>query len=198
MADELNVGGAEQTAEQENIITREEAEKMVQDAVKAAIEETSGKLNSTFQSKFAEIKKEKDDLVKSKMTEEEKLQERLIALENRANEAERKESLANNRSLATQMLIDADLRVPRTLDRLIGKDEEETKAIIQAYIEDRQDDNASVKDQEAKKYGRKVVDTTQKTVEKMSYEDMVKLSDEQFNAIPKDLVIKAMDLALKE
>ena len=120
-----------------------------------------------------------------------------IAELKKAIEQERIDKIyAVNKGLASQTLIDADLKVPRTIDRLIGKTEEETLKYVKLYIEDRQEDHATAKDIEAKKYGRKVVDTTQKSVEKMSYEDMAKLSDEKFNAIPKELVNKAMDAAL--
>ena len=120
-----------------------------------------------------------------------------IAELKKAIEQERIDKIyAVNKGLASQMLIDSDLKVPRTIDRLIGKNEEETLKYVKMYIEDRQEDHATAKDIEAKKYGRKVVDTTQKSVEKMSYEDMAKLSDEKFNAIPKELVDKAMDAAL--
>jgi len=197
MPEEIIVDNAETVVEQ-NTITKEDAEQMVQDAVNSAIKETSEKLNSTFQSKFAEIKKEKDEIANSKKTESQKLADEVAEMKD-AFAKERAEKIhAINESMARQMLVDADLRVPRTLSRLVGKDAEETKANIQAYIEDRQDDNASAKDKEAKKYGRKIVDTTQKTVEKMSYEDMAKLPDEQFNAIPKDVVTKAMNEALKK
>ena len=197
MSEEIIVDDAETVVEQ-NTITREDAEQMVQDAVNSAIKETSDKLNSTFQSKFAEIKKEKDEIVNSKKTESQKLADEVAEMKE-AFASERTEKIhAINESMARQMLIDADLRVPRTLSRLVGKDKEETISNIQSYIEDRQDDNASAKDKEAKKYGRKIVDTTQKTVEKMSYEDMANLPDEQFNAIPKDVVIKAMNLALSK
>lgn len=170
----------------------EESKKMFEDLKKAqsGSDKTVTQLQKLLEQKEKESQNERKTL-------EQRTADELAEMKAELAKERAEKIFVNNKSMATQMLIDADLRVPRTLDRLIGKDEEETKANIQAYIEDRQDDNASQKDKEAKRYGRKITDTTQKSIEKMSYEDMVNLSDEQFKAIPIDVVNKAMDAALR-
>jgi len=182
---------AEQFAELQ--LKNEETLKLVESLKKSqsGSDATVTKLQKLLEQKDKERENEKKT---ADQINADKLQE----ITNRLNDAETAKMYALNKGLATQMLIDADLRVPRTLDRLIGKDEEETKAIITAYIEDRQDDHATEKDLEAKKYGRQIVDTTQKSIEKMSYADMANLPQAKFDAIPKDIVVKAMNAALKK
>lgn len=200
MADEVLQGEGTEGQEAQTV-TIEQFE-----AVTAQLEETNKMFEDLKRSqsgsdaavtKLQKLLEQKDkEIENEKKTLEQRTADEIAEIRAELQQEKAAKMYEHNKGLATQMLIDADLRIPRTLSRLIGKDEEETMANIQAYIEDRQDDNAKAKDKEAKKYGRKVVDTTQKTVEKMSYEDMANLSDEQFNAIPKDVVIKAMNAAL--
>lgn len=200
MADEVLQGEGTEGQEAQTV-TIEQFE-----AVTAQLEETNKMFEDLKRSqsgsdaavtKLQKLLEQKDkEIENEKKTLEQRTADEIAEIRAELQQEKAAKMYEHNKGVATQMLIDADLRIPRTLSRLIGKDEEETMANIQAYIEDRQDDNAKAKDKEAKKYGRKVVDTTQKTVEKMSYEDMANLSDEQFNAIPKDVVIKAMNAAL--
>jgi len=181
------------TLEQFNELTAqlEESKKMFEDIKKAQ----SGSDKTVTELRKQLEQKEKDSINEKKTLEQRTADE--VAEMKKAFASERAEKIrAINESMARQMLVDADLRVPRTLSRLVGKDEEETRDNIQAYIEDRQDDNASNKDKEAKRYGRKITDTTGKSMEAMSYEDMAALSQEKFNAIPRDVVNKAMNAAL--
>lgn len=181
----------EQEAQTVTIEQFEEMNKKYEDLIK--IQSGSDKAVTELQKL---LKQKEVEIENEKKTAEQKLTDKMNEINERLDKSEKEKAYAVNKSLATQMLIDADLKVPRTLDRLIGANEDETVKFIKAYIEDRADDHASEKDKEAKKYGRKIVDTTQKSIEKMSYEDMVKLSDEKFNAIPQDLVNKAMNAAL--
>ena len=148
-----------------------------------------------MQKLFKTRESERED---EKKTNEQKNADAITELKAAIEQERTEKAYAVNKSLATQMLIDADLPVPKGIDRLVGKTEEETLKYVKDYIEDREAEHATAKDKEAKKYGRKVVDTTQKSVEKMSYEDMVQLPDEKFKAIPQELVNKAMDAALEK
>lgn len=188
----------EQTTEENQTVTIEQFDTvMAANAELTKSIESLKKLQSGSDSKVTELQnllKLKDEDSK---TDAQKKEDRLRAVESELADSKAKTAYAENKGLATQMLIDADLKVPRSLDRLIGKNEEETIKFINDYIEDREDEHAADKDKEAKRNGRIVVDTTQKSQEKMSYEDMQALSDEQFNAIPTELVNKAMETALK-
>jgi len=200
MPKEVTVTEEETTQEQtedNQTVTIEQFEEM-QSMNSKLMETVEGlkKSQSGSDSKVTELQnqlKRKDDNSKS---DEQKNTDAIAELKNEILK-ERTEKLHERyKGIVTQLLIDADLSVPRGIDRLIGTTEEETLNFVKDYIDDRNDEHAKAKDREAKKNGRRVVDTTQKSQEKMSYEDMQGLSDEQFNAIPKELVNKAMDAAL--
>ena len=199
--DNQGVNTGDQTTENQTVTAEqfaalqkqyEASQKMFEDLKKA--QSGSDKTVTELQKLLAQKEKEREN---EKLTNEEKNAKAIAELQ-AAIEQERSEKLyAVNKSLATQMLIDADLKVPRLLDRLIGKTEEETLKFVNDYIEDRQDDIATEKDIYAKNNGRKVVDTTLKSMDAMSYEDMVNLPQDKFDAIPKDVVTKAMNTALR-
>ena len=133
-----------------------------------------------------------------KKTNEQKNTDALAELAARLNKSDAATEHAENKNLATQMLNDAGLPIPRTFDRLIGKNEEETIKFVQDHIEDNKDADADAKDKTAKKFSRVVDVTKQKSIDKMSYQDMVKLSKEQFDKLPPEAVTKAMNAALGE
>jgi hypothetical protein len=183
------------TAEQFGALQKqlEESQKMFEDLKKA--QSGSDKTVTELQKL---LKQKEQERANEKLTIEERNAKELAELR-AAIEQERSEKLyIANESLAKQMLIDADIKVPRTISRLIGKTEEETLKYVEDYIADWQDREAEKKDIYAKKGGRKVVDTTLKSMDAMSYEDMANLPQEKFDAIPKDVVNKAMNAALRK
>ncbi len=133
-----------------------------------------------------------------KKTNEQKNTDALAELAARLNKSDAATEHAENKNLATQMLNDAGLPIPRTFDRLIGKNEEETIKFVQNHIEDNKDADAQAKDKTAKKFSRVIDESNKKNIDKMNYQDMVKLSKEQFDKLPPELVTKAMNAALGE
>ncbi len=133
-----------------------------------------------------------------KKTIEQKNTDALAELAARLNKSDAATEHAENKNLATQMLNDAGLPIPRTFDRLIGKNEEETIKFVQDHIEDNKDADAQAKDKTAKKFSRVVDVTDLKSIEKMNYKQMQALPMGKFKEIPEELVAKALKAELGE
>jgi hypothetical protein len=181
------------TAEQFGALQKQLETLMAENEKTKKAQSGSDKANTELKKLLDQKEKERAN---EKLTNEQKNAQAIAEMKTEL-EQERSEKLkVVNTSLAKQMIIDADLKVPRGINRLVGKTEEETIKFVEDYIADRQDEDATKKDIYAKKNGRKVVDTTLKSMDAMSYEDMAALSQEKFDAIPKDVVNKAMNAAL--
>lgn len=128
---------------------------------------------------------------------EEKNAERMAQLEEKFQNSEREKQMAFQRSIAMEMLGEVGLKSPQYLDRLIGDDEAQTRELIQSYIDDKQAAKFEGKEEVAKKHGRTVTKTDPSGYGGMSYQEMQKLPDSEFNKIPSEVVEKAMESELK-
>jgi len=126
-----------------------------------------------------EREKEADEASK---TSEEKFAERIKALEVDKEQAIAEKLKADQRSLAIQLLNDKGIKAPGYLNRLLGKDAEETEALITEYMEERLSVELSVADKFAKDNGRKVNKgkTDVKTLDDYSDEEIDSMSQAEF------------------
>lgn len=144
-------------------------------------------------------KQEALDRANEKKTLEQKNADELAALNERLNKSEAAEAYASNVILVRQKLTDAGLPVPRGINTLVGKTEEETLKYVEDYIADRQDEEANKNSKIAKKFSRVIDDTNKKSQEKMSWEDMNKLSRADYEELERnspELVRKTMEAAI--
>ncbi len=204
MADE-NVNPDEGTEEQEEkqTVTAEQFEEL-----KNQLNETKKQLEETRKAQSGsdrtvaelreEIKKKEQALSNVEKTAEQKYEERLAEMEKKIHETERERTLASQRSVAVELLNNEGLRAPKYLDRLIGEDEEATKALISEYIEDKKATKLEERQEYAKGNGRKVNSGDGSKYSGMSYKDMANLPAEEFRQIPSDVVDKAIEAELKK
>lgn len=156
-----------------------ESNKMFEDLKKA---------QSGADSKVTELQKlltqTKKEAEESGKTEKQKFADRVEALENRNTETEVREQKAILKGLAIQLLSDKKISAPKYLDRLIGKDAEETEANIMEYIEERLALELSVADEFAKNNGRTVQKAKgkgdMKTLEDYTDAEVAAMGDDEF------------------
>lgn len=128
-------------------------------------------------------------------SEEQKLTDRITEIEGKWKISEADKLSAEQRSLALQILGEKGkgVEVPKHLDRWIGKNAEETEAIIMEYIQEELEKQLKFKDEFAKNNGRKVQRNTGK--------DGLKLiddySDEEIDAMSPDEFLKIQERSKK-
>jgi len=181
MPEEIVVTEGESTEEQEvKTVTleqfaevqkqNEEIQKLFDDLKKA--QSGSDKAVTLLQQQL----KQKEEEGKS---EEQKFADRVTELENKNTATEAREQAAVLKGLAIQLLSEKKVSAPKYLDRLIGKDAEETETLIMAYIEERLALELSVADEFAKNNGR----TVQKNKGKGDFKTIDEYSDAEIEAM---------------
>ena len=191
---EEKVDEAEKVVEQE--FTKEIVEKMVDDAVAVAVEETSKGLNANFQKRFDEIKKEKQEVVESKKSYEE---ETRLMVEKMSRDAKKSNLLASGiKAYST-----AGLEVPddEVILDMIREDSEDPLRVVKWNIDtiSKVAEAAKLqgKDEVARAHGRTVTKTDPSGYGGMTYQQMQALPDAEFNKIPSSVVEQAVEAELK-
>ena len=191
---EEKVDEAEKVVEQE--FTKEIVEKMVDDAVAVAVEETSKGLNANFQKRFDEIKKEKQEVVESKKSYEE---ETRLMVEKMSRDAKKSNLLASGiKAYST-----AGLEVPddEVILDMIREDSEDPLRVVKWNIDtiSKVAEAAKLqgKDEVARAHGRTVTKTDPTGYGGMTYQQMQALPDAEFNKIPSSVVEQAVEAELK-
>jgi hypothetical protein len=126
-------------------------------------------------------------------TEEQKFSERLAAVERERDEEKKEKQAAVLKGVAIQLLSENKVSAPKYLDRLIGKDAEETEALIMAYIEERLAIQLSVADEFAKTNGR----TVQKNKGKGDFKTIEEYSDAEIEAMSNSEFVKIQNRSKK-
>lgn len=176
--------GDQTTEEKAQTVTIEQFEEL-----KALLEATK-----SAQSGSDKTVKQLQDLLKQKEAEKEAAvkteSERIEAIEKELRTSKEREEKAIQEKIALRLLADEGLKAPGFLSRLIGKDETETQANINEYIEDHKNAGLETADKIAKKSGRKVVDVKPGMYDGLTYAEMAALPNEEYAKIPKDIVTK--------
>lgn len=181
MADEIIDSLDESTEDQEvQAVTLEQFEALnTQLAESKKMFDDLKKAQSGADSKVTELQK----LLKLKdeegKTEEQKFADRVKSIEDELQATKAEKQAAVLKGLAIQLLSDNKVSAPKYLDRLIGKDKEETNALIMDYIEERLALKLSVADEFAKTNGR----TVQRTKGKGDFKTIEEYSDEEIDAM---------------
>lgn len=131
------------------------------------------KAQSGADSKVTELQKLLKQKEEDEKTEEQKFADRLKGIENELESTKAEKQAAILKGLAIQLLSEKKITAPKYLDRLIGKDAEETEANIMEYIEERLALELSVADEFAKSNGR----TVQKMKGKGDFKTIEEYSD---------------------
>lgn len=147
-----------------------ESKKMFDDLKKA---QSGADSKVTKLQKLLELKEEEGK------TEEQKFADRVKSIEDELQATKAEKQAAVLKGLAIQLLSDNKVSAPKYLDRLIGKDKEETNALIMDYIEERLALKLSVADEFAKTNGR----TVQRTKGKGDFKTIEEYSDEEIDAM---------------
>ena len=191
---EEKVDEAEKVVEQE--FTKEIVEKMVDDAVAVAVEETSKGLNANFQKRFDEIKKEKQEVVESKKSYEE---ETRLMVEKMSRDAKKSNLLASG----VKAYSTAGLEVPddEVILDMIREDSEDPLRVVKWNIDtiSKVAEAAKLqgKDEVARAHGRTVTKTDPTGYGGMTYQQMQALPDAEFKKIPSSVVEQAVEAELK-
>ena len=156
MSETVETPVAEQESHEEQVRTVtieqfEELRKQLEETRKAQ----SGSDRTVTELRKALELKEKEAENASK-TQEEKFAERLQQIEDELNSTKAEKQRAILKNHAMQLLTENGVKSPKYLDRLIGKDAEETEELIMAYVEDQLETKLSAADEIAKRGGRKI------------------------------------------
>lgn len=194
MAEDVKGDEAEKVVDSKESFTKEIVEQMVADAVKGAVEETSKTLNANFQKQFAEIKKEKEEVVTSKATYEEETR----AMVKKMTADGKKDKLLAKGIKAYSL---AGLPVPddEVILDMIREDSDDPLRVLNWAIANVTEakEAAGIKkaDEIAKKSGRKIVDVTPGKYDGLTYEEMAGLPNDEFKNIPQAIVEKVSKAA---
>ena len=181
MSDEVQADGVQEEA----VESKSFGEAEVQEMIKKAVEDSTGRLNSEFQKKFAEIKKEKEEAVKGKLSFEE---ENRKMIEQMRQERDRERWIAKS----IKAYSEAGLPVPDddVIADMVRLESEDPLRIVQYDIkrasELMQQTELKTKDEFVKRHGRKVVDPDKpeyKTIQDYTDDEIKKMSDTEFNKI---------------
>ena len=112
-------------------------------------------------------------------TEEQKFADRVASIETELEATKAEKQAAVLKGLAIQLLSVKKVKAPAYLDRLIGKDAEETETLIMGYIEERLALELSVADEFAKNNGR----TVQRNKGKGDFKTIEEYSDAEIDAM---------------
>ena len=137
------------------------------------------KAQSGSDNKVTELQKLLKQKEEDGKTEEQKFADRVKSIEDELNATKAEKQAAVLKGLAIQLLSDKKVSPPKYLDRLIGKDAEETETLIMGYIEERLALELSVADEFAKNNGR----TIQKNKGKGDFKTIDEYSDAEIEAM---------------
>ena len=130
------------------------------------------------------LKQTKEKAEEAGKTEKQKFADRMTAIETELADEKSAKQKAILKGLAIQLLSDKKISAPKYLNRLIGKDAEETEANIMDYIEERLALELSVADEFAKNNGRRVQKTSgkgdMKTLDDFTDDEIKSMSDAEF------------------
>ena len=191
MADEVidqqNNGADDQKAE-ENVetVTRVQFEQMKAQSEEIAKQfDALKKSQSGADSKVSELQK----LLKLKeeegKSEEEKFADRIKAIETELQSEKQAKQQAILKGVAISLLGEKGLKPPKYLDRLIGKDAQETEGNINGYIEERLELELSIADNFAKNNGRTITKSKGdvKTMDDYSDAEISAMSNAEFEKV---------------
>lgn len=196
MSDETNPAvETEEVQEEVQTVTAEQFEDL-----KKQLEETK-RAQSGSDRTVAELRKQLEQAERAKSeaekSAEEKMAERLASIEKKLEQAETDKARLSQRSAAIERLTNEGLKAPKYLDRLIGRDDEETQELIDAYIEEKKADALNANAEYAKTHGRKVYDTKPSTWDGLTYKDLQAMPTEEFNRVPTEIIDKLTNAALE-
>jgi hypothetical protein len=181
MSEEIVVTEGEGTEEQEvQAVTMEQFEELnAQLAESKKMFDDLKKAQSGADSKVTELQKLLKQKEEDGKTEEQKFADRVKSIEDELQATKAEKQAAVLKGLAIQMLSENKVSAPKYLDRLIGKDSEETEALIMDYIEERLALKLSVADEFAKNNGR----TVQRNKGKGDFKTLDDYSDAEIEAM---------------
>jgi len=166
----------------------EELQRQLEETRKA--QSGSDRTVAELRKKLEEKEREAESAGKSA---EEKAAERIAEIEKKLADAERDRLKATQESLAVRLLSDAGVtKTPKIFSRLVGESEDETKALIQEYLEDIQELRAAGTLEEAKKNGMKPRDSNVTIQDGKSIHDY---TDAELKAMPDDVFEKLFERA---
>ena len=189
MTDEVIVEETTQEQEENQTVTREQfdelnsqleaSNKMFEELKKA--QSGSDRTVTELQNLLKQTKEKAEEAGK---TEKQKFADRMTAIETELAGEKAEKQKAILKGLAIQLLSDKKISAPKYLNRLIGKDAEETEANIMDYIEERLALELSVADEFAKNNGRRVQKTSgkgdMKTLDDFTDDEIKSMSDAEF------------------
>lgn len=169
----------------EQTVTREQFAEL-----QRQLEETR-KAQSGSDRTVAELRKaleqKEQEAANAEKTAQQKAEERIAEIEKKLQAAEAEKERATQRGVAQQLLSDEGIKAPKFLDRLIGKDGEETEAMVKEYIETVKQTKLSAADEFAKKNGRKITETDKSggpgTFDDYTPEQVKAMTTEQYEAV---------------
>jgi len=189
MADENNVTEGKSTEEQiVQTVTMEQFEELnTQLAESKKLFDDLKKAQSGSDNKVTELQKLLRQKEEDGKTEEQRFADRVKSIEDELEATKTEKQAAVLKGLAIQLLSEKKIKAPKYLDRLIGKDAEETEDLIMGYIEERLALELSVADEFAKNNGRTVQRNKSKgdmkTLEDYSDEEIESMSSAEFQKI---------------
>ena len=151
------------------------------------------KAQSGSDNKVTELQKLLKQKEEDGKTEEQKFADRVKLIEDELESTKVEKQAAVLKGLAIQLLSEKKIKAPKYLDRLIGKDAEETEALIMGYIEERLALELSVADDFAKNNGR----TVQKNKGKGDFKTLDDYSDAEIEAMSSAEFQKVQDRSRK-
>ena len=180
MAEDVNL--EETTEEQEEVqtVTMEQFEELnTQLAASKKMFDDLKKAQSGSDNKVTELQKLLRQKEEDGKSEEQKFADRVKTIEDELKTAKDEKQAAVLKGLAIQLLSEKKIKAPKYLDRLIGKDAEETEELIMGYIEERLALELSVADEFAKSNGR----TVQRNKGKGDFKTIDEYSDAEIEAM---------------
>ena len=190
MAEEEVTQGEGNEEQEVQTVTIEQFEELkTQYAESQKMFESLKKSQSGADSKVSELQKLLKQKEEEGKSEEQKFSDRLASVETELNNTKAEKQAAILKGVAIQLLGDKGIKAPKYLDRLIGKDAEETEANITEYIEERLSLELSIADEFAKNNGR----TVQKPKGKGDLKTIEEYSDEEIDAMSDDELMKVQN-----
>ena len=123
-------------------------------------------------------------------------EDRIAELEQKTQQSEAKVLRAQLKTVARGILDEAELKPPAYFDRLIGDNEEETKALIGTYIEDERQKTIARNKQFDADHGR-ILEEPNREVP-TSYEKVLEMSEEQLKGLGKDAIAQVIKDSMKK
>jgi len=191
MAEEIVDNQDEGTEDQEiQTVTMEQFEELnTQLAESRRLFDDLKKTQSGSDKTVTELQKQLKQKEEDGKTEEQKFADRVASIETELEATKAEKQAAVLKGLAIQLLSEKKVKAPKYLDRLIGKDAEETETLIMGYIEERLALELSVADEFAKNNGRTVQRNKGKgdfkTIEEYSDAEIDAMSSSEFEKIQK-------------